>query len=118
MHDTRAGYRVDIFDLTTGQHGSMTASIANGFGQILFQPKAKTCHVRPYAFHPMYYSAVPRGTTWGAHTTNVGASDEIGHFEYCNAIDPTPAHARRPVPATRCSMQTTRPASTDRSSGR
>ncbi len=30
---------------------------------------------------------MPRGTTWGAHTTNVGFSDEIGHFEYCNAID-------------------------------
>ncbi len=88
MHDTTAGYRVDIFDLTTHQHGSMTASIKNGFGQILFQPKAKTCHERPYAFHPMYNSAVPRGSTWGAHTTNVGASDEIGHFEYCNAIDP------------------------------
>ena len=49
----------------------MTASIGNGFGQVLFQPNAKTCHVRPYAFHPMYNSAVPRGSTWGAHTTNV-----------------------------------------------
>ena len=88
MHDTHAGYRIDITDLTTHQHGSMTASKANGFGQVLFQPKAKTCHVRPYAFHPMYSSAVPRGSTWGAHTTNVGASDEIGHFEYCNAMDP------------------------------
>jgi hypothetical protein len=35
----------------------------------------------------MYSSAVPRGSTWGAHTTNVGFSDEIGHFEYCDAID-------------------------------
>ena len=87
MHDTRDGYRVDITDLTTREHGSMTASIRNGFGHVLFQPKAKTCHVAPYAFHPMYSSAVPRGTTWGAHTTNVGFSDEIGHFEYCNAID-------------------------------
>lgn len=89
MHDTAAGYRVDITDLTTGGHGSMTASVANGFGHVLFQPNAKTCHVAPYAFHPMYSSAVPRGTTWGAHTTNVGFSDEIGHFEYCNAIDAT-----------------------------
>ena len=54
MHDTPAGYRVDITDLTTGQHGSMTASIANGFGHVLFEPNAKTCHVAPYAFHPMY----------------------------------------------------------------
>jgi hypothetical protein len=87
MHDTPAGYRIDITDLTTGQHGSMTASIANGFGHVLFQPKAKHCHVAPYAFHPMYSSAVKRGSTWGAHTTNVGFSDEIGHFEYCDAID-------------------------------
>ena len=58
--------------------------------------RARSCSSRrrrpatcaPYAFHPMYNSAVPRGSTWGAHTTNVGASDEIGHFEYCNAIDP------------------------------
>ena len=88
MHDTDAGYRVDITDLTTGASGSMTASIANGFGHVLFQPDAKKCHVKPYAFHPMYDSAVPRGTTWAAHTTNVGASDEIGHFEYCDAADP------------------------------
>jgi len=88
MHDTPAGYRVDITDLTTGGHGSMTASIANGFGHVLFQPNATHCHVAPYAFHPMYNSAVKRGSTWGAHTTNVGASDEIGHFEYCDAVDP------------------------------
>jgi hypothetical protein len=87
MHDTTAGYRVDITDLTTGQHGSMTASVANGFGHVLFQPNVTHCHVEPYAFHPMYSSAVPRGTTWAAHTTNVGFSDEIGHFEYCDAID-------------------------------
>ena len=87
MQDTPAGYKVGIKDLTTGEHGSMTASIANGFGHVLFQPNAKKCHVEPYAFHPMYSSAVPRGTTWGAHTTNVGVSDEIGHFEYCDAID-------------------------------
>jgi len=87
MHDTRAGYRIDITDLTTGRSGSMTASIANGFGQILYEPDATQCHVRPYAFHPMYSSAVERGTTWSAHTSNVSASDEIGHWEYCNAID-------------------------------
>jgi opacity protein-like surface antigen len=96
MHDTRAGFRADIYDLTTHQHGSMTASKANGFGQILYQPKAKTCHERPYAFHPMYNSAVKRGTTWTAHTYNVAASDEIGHFEYCNAIDPNSGDCTSP----------------------
>jgi hypothetical protein len=36
----------------------------------------------------MYDSAVPRGNTWAAHTTNVSVSDEIGHFENCRQIDP------------------------------
>jgi hypothetical protein len=89
IHDTRAGVRADLTDLTTHQHGSMTASIANGFGQVLFQPRAKTCHVRHYAFHPMYSTATPnmRGVVWSAHTYNVAQSDEIGHFELCNAVD-------------------------------
>ena len=87
--------------------GSMTASIANGFGHVLFQPDAKKCHVKPYAFHPMYDSAVPRGTTWAAHTTNVGASDEIGHFEYCrrgttpSTLDVHVSRRRRPPQARR-----------------
>jgi hypothetical protein len=97
MHDTHAGFRVDITDLTTGQRGSMTASKANGFGQILFEPKAKTCHVRPYAFHPMYKTAVPRGNTWAAHTGNVAFSDEIGHFEPCNGIDPQTGACTKPA---------------------
>jgi hypothetical protein len=96
MHDTPAGHRVDITDLTTGGHGSMTASVANGFGHVLFQPNATQCHVAPYAFHPMYDSAVPRGTTWGAHISNVAFSDEIGHFEYCDAIDPDTAACTDP----------------------
>ena len=35
MHDTPAGFQVVIHDLTTGQSGSMTASVANGFQQVL-----------------------------------------------------------------------------------
>jgi hypothetical protein len=65
----------------------MTASVANGFGHILFQPNSATCHVAPYAFHPEYSTGIPRGNTWSAHTYNVAASDEIGHFENCLAID-------------------------------
>ena len=83
MHDTPAGFRVDLFDLSTGQSGSMTASMANGFGHILYQPNSSTCHVEPYAFHPEYSTGIPRGNTWSAHTYNVAASDEIGHFENC-----------------------------------
>jgi hypothetical protein len=87
MHDTRAGFRVDMTDLTTGQNGSMTASVANGFGHILYQPNSSTCHMAPYAFHPEYSTANPRGNTWSAHTYNVAFSDEIGHFENCLQID-------------------------------
>jgi hypothetical protein len=87
MHDTRAGFRIDLIDQTTGQSGSMTASIANGFGHILYTPTSSTCQEAPYAFHPEYATANPRGNTWSAHTYNVAMSDEIGHFENCLAID-------------------------------
>jgi hypothetical protein len=87
IHDTSAGLRIDMADLTTGQNGSMTASVANGFGHILYRPKSTTCQEKPYAFHPEYSTANPRGNTWSAHTYNVAMSDEIGHFENCLAID-------------------------------
>jgi hypothetical protein len=87
MRDTPAGLRIDLFDLTTGQNGSMTASTANGFGHILYTPKSATCKMKPYAFHPEYSTGNPRGNTWSAHTYNVAMSDEIGHFENCLAID-------------------------------
>jgi hypothetical protein len=87
MHDTSAGFRVDMTDLTTGKHGSMTASVANGFGHILYTPNSTTCQAAPYAFHPEYSTASTRGNTWSAHTYNVAMSDEIGHFENCLAID-------------------------------
>jgi hypothetical protein len=87
MQDTRAGLRIDLTDLSTGGHGSMTASKANGFGHILYTPKSKTCKEKPYAFHPEYSTANPRGNTWSAHLANISLSDEIGHFENCLAID-------------------------------
>jgi hypothetical protein len=86
MHDTAAGFQVNLVDLTTHQSGSMTASIANGFGHILYTPHSKTCKEKPYAFHPEYSTADPRGNTWSAHTYNIAMSDEIGHFENCLAL--------------------------------
>jgi len=83
MYDTRSGVRVDLSDLTTHQRGSMTASVANGFAHVLYTPDATTCRSAPYAFHPEYSTANPRGNTWSAHTYNVAMSDEIGHFENC-----------------------------------
>jgi hypothetical protein len=85
MHDTSAGFRIDLFDETTGERGSMTASVANGFAHVLYAPDATTCTSAPYAFHPEYSTANPRGNTWSAHTYNVAFSDEIGHFEHCKS---------------------------------
>jgi hypothetical protein len=88
MRDTSDGLRIDIADSTTGQSGSMTASIANGFGHPLYQPTASTCSDEPYAFHPMYSTSSPSTRVlWAAHSYNVAFSDEIGHFEYCNQIN-------------------------------
>jgi len=87
LRDTPAGFRVDVLDLSTGQHGAMTASVANQFGQVIFNPTATTCSSRPYAFHPMYGSSSEHTRVpWAAHTYNVSFSDEIGHFEYCDAV--------------------------------
>jgi hypothetical protein len=89
MHDTRDGFQVIIQDLTTGETGSMTASIANGFGQVKFAPSPSTeCTNIPYAFHPMYStSSEHTRVPWAAHSYNIAFSDEIGHFEYCNQVN-------------------------------
>ena len=87
MHDTAAGFQVVITDHTTGQIGSMTASIANGFGHPLYQPSASSCTDQPYAFHPMFSTSSPATRVlWAAHSYNVAYSDEIGHFEYCDSV--------------------------------
>jgi hypothetical protein len=88
IHDTSDGVTVLITDLTTGQTGSMTASSANGFGQVQFDPTGTSCNNIPYDFHPMYStSSEQTRVPWTAHSYNITFSDEIGHFEYCNAID-------------------------------
>jgi hypothetical protein len=88
LHDTPAGFQVVIHDLTSGQSGSMTASVANGFKQVLYEPASSTCHEAPYAYHPMYStSSEHTRVPWAAHTYNVAFSDEIGHFEYCPSAD-------------------------------
>ena len=88
IHDTSAGVQIIIHDLTSGQTGSMTASIANGFAQVNFRPKDSHCSETPYAFHPMYStSSEHTRVVWAAHSLNIAFSDEIGHFEYCNAAN-------------------------------
>jgi hypothetical protein len=87
IHDGAAGLTAIIHDLTTGKSGSMTASAANGFAQILFEPGSATCHQAPYTFRPMYStSSEHTRVPWAAHSYNVAFSDEIGHFEYCSAV--------------------------------
>jgi hypothetical protein len=94
LQDTAHGLQITIKDETTGEDGSMTASARNGFAEVLFDPSgncdtraALAAHNVPTNFHPMYatsneHTRVP----WAAHSYNVSFTDEIGHFEYCNAI--------------------------------
>jgi hypothetical protein len=79
-----------INDVTSGQTGSMTASAANGFGEVQYAPPPSTsCTNIPTNFHPMYStSSEHTRVPWAAHTYNVAFSDEIGHFEYCNGVNP------------------------------
>ncbi len=89
IHDSAAGLVTTVNDVTTGQTGSMTASVANGFAHPLFQPNASTCTEEPYAFHPMYStSSEDTRVPWAAHSYNVSFSDEIGHFEFCDRVNP------------------------------
>jgi hypothetical protein len=88
IHDGSAGLTAIINDLTSGQTGSMTASAANGFAQVLYEPTASACHQAPYTFRPMYStSSEHTRVPWAAHSYNVAFSDEIGHFEYCSAAN-------------------------------
>ncbi len=57
MYDTPNGYRTVVTDRTTHRVGFMTASVANGFRHILFDPQNLTCNGAPYAFHAMYNTA-------------------------------------------------------------
>jgi hypothetical protein len=88
MHDTANGLKIVIDDQTTGQSGSMTASAANGFGQVKWDPTGSTCQNIPYDFHPMYSTSSEKTrVTWAAHSYNIAFSDEIGHFDFCTRVD-------------------------------
>jgi hypothetical protein len=87
IHDSPAGLVTRIKDLSSGKSGSMTASVANGFAHVNYDPNAATCTQTPYAFHPMYSTASEHTRVpWAAHSYNVAFSDEIGHFEYCSDV--------------------------------
>jgi hypothetical protein len=92
LGDTAHGLRAVIHDLTSGDTGAMTASAANGFGQVQYDPTGTSCVNQPYDFHPMYStSSEQTRVIWAAHTYNIAFSDEIGHFENCSGPSPIPA---------------------------
>jgi hypothetical protein len=87
IHDGPNGLEVEIRDLTSGDSGSMTASAANGFGQVAFDPDGSGCVNIPYDFHPMYStSSEHTRVPWAAHSYSIAFSDELGHFEYCDGV--------------------------------
>ena len=101
LEDTEHGLKVTVLDLTTGQSGFMVASAHNGFAEILFDPNGDNCdfatHNIPYDFHPMYAtSSEHTRVPWAAHSYNIAFSDEIGHFEYCNAVDQQGGNCTKP----------------------
>jgi hypothetical protein len=91
LQDTPHGLQAVVKDTTNGTSGSMTASAANGFGQVKFAPSPSTqCKNIPYDFHPMYSTSTPQTTVpWAAATYNVAMDTEVGHFDYCNNVDST-----------------------------
>ena len=87
MHDTEHGLQIVLHDITTDTTGSMTASAANGFGQVKFDPTGTSCENLPYDFHPEYSTSTPETTVgWTAATYNIAIDTEIGHFDYCSAV--------------------------------
>jgi hypothetical protein len=92
LHDTPNGLKTVIHDRTTGRTGSMTASAANGFGQVQYDPTGTSCVEQPYNFHPMYStSSEQTRVIWAAHSYSIAFTSEIGHFENCNGPNPIPA---------------------------
>ncbi len=88
MKDTSQGLKTEVRDRTTGVIGSMTASAANGFGQIQFAPTGTSCTEVNYNFHPMYATSSPQTRVlWTAHSYNIAFDEETGHFDYCSNVD-------------------------------
>jgi hypothetical protein len=88
LHDTASGLQIVLNDLTSGKTGSMTASSANTFGQVQYDPSGTTCNNIPYNFHPMYSTSSEKTRVpWTAHSYNISFADETGHFDYCTNVN-------------------------------
>lgn len=96
LSDTANGLQAIVHDNSNPDPatntGLMTASAANGFGQIKFQPSGHSCQEIPYTFHPMYSTSTPQTRVlWAAHDYNIAMDAETGHFDFCSSIDPNTA---------------------------
>ena len=70
----------------------MTASKANGFAQMKYDPNGTSCTAIPYNFHPMYSTSNTKTrVTWAAGSYNVAFDTEIGHFQFCTGPKGIPA---------------------------
>ena len=82
--DTAHGVQATVADQTSGQSGTMTASAANSFGQVRFDPSGTSCTNVPYDFHPMYSTAAMQARVpWAAQSFNIGFTEEIGPWDAC-----------------------------------
>ncbi len=89
IKDTPTGLFTGVTDMTSGGRGSMTAGAGNGWRHMIWDPVDHTCNATPYTYHPMYSTSqpvspdgnAPTSAGWAAHTTNIAASWEIGHFQ-------------------------------------
>ena len=87
LHDSPNGLQVTVHDLTTARSGSMTASAANGFQQVVFDPNAAKC-TEPAIFVPpdvrhfqrTHARAVvlARDTTWHSRMRSATSSTAAG----------------------------------------
>jgi len=91
LSDTSNGLRTTIVDNTTHTSGFMTASAANGFATVDWNPTGTTCTATPLNFHPEFSTSSPlTRNVNAAHTYNIAFTDEIGHFEYCGKVGTDP----------------------------
>ncbi len=97
LHDTPNGLAARLNDQTTNQSGSMTASSANGSGQVQFDPAGTSCNYIPYNFHPMYStSSEQTHVPWTAHSFNIAIGSETGQFDAGSDVSiPGPVTANR-----------------------
>jgi hypothetical protein len=91
LSDTSKGLLTTIVDNTTHTNGFMTASAANGFATVDWNPSGTTCTATPLSFHPEFSTSSPlTRNVNAAHTYNIAFTDEIGHFEYCGKVGTDP----------------------------